>query len=546
MKKIFIITLFSILTHCLPCISFGQSLEKELDAMLVHAFPSTGPGAAVLVAKANKIVYRKAFGKADIELKVALKPDHIFRIGSITKQFTACAILKLAEEGKLSLQDNITKFMRDYPIQDITIEHLLTHTSGISTGAGAWTPETRKRDFTPQALIDSFKRQPPDFLPGADFRYNNNGYVLLGYIIEQVSGMSYEKYISENFFKPLGMKNSSYDNTSSVIPNRISGYQKDNETYKNADFLSMTQPYSAGSILSTVEDVYTWNKALTDGKVISRESLEKAHTSHQLNNGKPTGYGYGWWLGNIQGSPDIKHDGLINGFSTFAVYLPQEKVFVAVFTNCENNNPEIIGSKIAGITIGKPYHTSEIGLPIAQLKSYAAVYESTTEGQRTVSYEDGRLLYFVKGGAKEQLIPFGDDKFYFENNLSIIEFLKKKDGRITALVSEIAGKAVTFIRTDIKLNNLYAINIPPGILERYVGKYQFPDNFILDITLNGNRLYGKGAGPRQIRQEIVPYDTSRFFARNLDAQLLFNMDKNGTVTGLTKIQNGVAIAKKVE
>lgn len=542
MKKLFIITLFSILAH----VSFSQSQERELNAMLTRAFPSTGPGAAVLVAKANKVVYKKAFGRADLELNVALKPDHIFRIGSITKQFTACAILKLAEEGKLSLQDGITKFIKDYPIEDITIEQLLTHTSGINTGGGTWTPETRKRDFTPQALIDSFKRQPSDFLPGAAFRYNNNGYVLLGYIIERVSGMSYERYISENFFKPLGMKNSGYDNTSSITPGRISGYQKDNEAYKNADFLSMTQPYSAGSILSTVEDVYTWNKALMDGKVISRENLKKAHTSHQLNNGKPTGYGYGWWLGNIQGSPDIKHDGLINGFSTFAVYLPQEKVFVAVFTNCENNNPEIIASKIAGIIIGKPYHTNEIGLPIEQLKLYAAVYESTTEGQRTVSYEDGRLLYFTKGGSKEQLIPFGNDKFYFENSLTIIEFLKRKDGRTSALVSETAGKTDTFIRTGIKLNNLYAINIPPEALDRYVGKYQFPDNFILVIIKDSNRLYGKGAGPRQIRQEIVPYDTCRFFARNLDAQLLFNLDKNGTVTGLKKIQNGVTVAKKIE
>jgi len=542
MKKLFIITLFSILTQ----ICLGQSQERELDAMLTRAFPATGPGAAVLVAKADKIVYRKAFGKADLELNVPLKREHIFRIGSITKQFTACAILKLAEEGKLSLQDRITKFVSDYPITDITIEHLLTHTSGISTGAGAWTPETRKLDFTPQALIDSFKHQPSDFLPGAGFRYNNNGYVLLGYIIERVSGMSYERYISENFFKPLGMKNSGYDNNSSIIPGRISGYEKDNETYRNAGFLSMTQPYSAGSILSTVEDLYTWNKALTDGKVISKESLKKAHTSYLLNNGKPTGYGYGWWLGNIQGSPDIKHDGLINGFSTFAVYLPQEKVFVAVFTNCENNNPEVIASKIAAITIGKPYHTNETGLPIEQLKSYAAIYESTTEGQRTVSYEDGRLLYFVKGGAKEQLIPFGADKFYFENSLTIIEFLKKKDGGVSALVSETDGKTVTFIRTGIKSTNLYAIHISPEVLERYVGKYQFPNNFILAITKDGNRLYGKGPGPRQIRQEIVPYDTCSFFARNLDAQLLFNLDKNGTVTGLTKIQNGVAIAKKVE
>ncbi|HEY8957309.1 serine hydrolase [Chitinophaga sp.] len=542
MKKILIVTLFSIITG----ICFGQSLEKELDALLTRTFPSQAPGAAVLVAKANKVLYKRAFGKANLELNVALKPGYIFRIGSITKQFTACAILKLVEEGKLSLQSDLTEFIRDYPAQGITIEHLLTHTSGINTGAGAWTPETRKLDFTPRALIDSFKFRPPDFLPGASFRYNNNGYVLLGYIIELVSGMPYEEYISRYFFKPLGMKNSGYDNTSLVIPGRVSGYQRDNDLYSNAGYLSMTQPYSAGSLFSTVEDLYTWNKALTAGKVISKESLRKAQTSFTLNNGKPTGYGYGWWLGNIQGSPCIKHDGLINGFSTFALYLPQEKVFVAVLTNCENNNPEIIGSEIAGTTIGKPYHTNEIGLPMEQLKSYAAVYESATEGQRLVSYEDGRLLYFVKGGAKARLIPFETDRFYFENSLDIVEFLRKKDGEIAGMALETAGKTNTFTRTSIKPDNLYAISISTELLEKYVGEYQFPDNFILIITRYGNRLYGKGTGPRQIRQEIVPYDTCSFFARNLDARLMFHLDKSGTVTGLTKIQNGESVARKIE
>ncbi|MET3875841.1 serine hydrolase [Chitinophaga sp. OAE865] len=542
MKKILIAISFSILTG----ICFGQNLEKELDAVLIRRFPAQGPGAAVLVAKANRVLYKKAFGKANLELNVALKPGYIFRIGSITKQFTACAILKLAEEGKLSLQSEVTEFIRDYPIHGITIERLLTHTSGINTGAGAWTPETRKKDFTPQALIDSFKLRPPDFLPGASFRYNNNGYVLLGYIVELVSGMPYEEYISRYFFKPLGMKNSGYDNSSLVIPGRVSGYQRDNELYTNADYLSMTQPYSAGSLFSTVEDLYTWNEALTAGKVINKESLRKAQTSYKLDNGKLTGYGYGWWLGNIQGSPCIKHDGLINGFSTFALYLPQEKIFVAVFTNCENNNPEVIGSEIAGITIGKPYHTNEIGLPMEQLKSYAAVYESATEGQRTVSYEDGRLLYFVKGGSKARLIPFETDRFYFENSLDIIEFLRKKDGRITGMTLETAGKINTFIRTGIKPDNLYAIDISTQLLEKYVGKYQFPDNFILIITRDGNRLYGKGTGPRQIRQEIVPYDTCSFFARNLDARLMFHLDEKDTVIGLTKIQNGESVAKKIE
>lgn len=297
---------------------------------------------------------------------------------------------------------------------------------------------------------------------------------------------------------------------------------------------------------NTVEDLFIWNKAVMDKKVVNKKSLEKAHASYRLNNGRLTGYGYGWWLGNIQGSPDLKHDGSINGFSTFSVYLPKEKVFVALFSNCENNNPEIIASKITGIAMGKPYHTNKIELSAERLKSYAAIYESETDGQRIVSYEDGWLLYFMKGGSKSQLIPFGKDKFYFENSLTIIRFLRKADGSISAIVSETAEKPVTFIRTNITLNVPHAINIPLEVLEKYVGKYKFPDNFILSFTRDGNKLYGKGPGARQIKQEIVPYDTCKFFARNLDAHILFNIDENGSVTGLTKIQNGEAIARKIE
>lgn len=530
----------------LPMACSGQSLEDRLNLLLAPAFPPDAPGVAVLVARADSIIYCQSFGKADLELGVTLKPDHVFRIGSITKQFTACAILKLAEAGKLSLHDTITAFIKDYPTPGVTIEHLLTHTSGINNGAGTWTPETRKNDFTPQELIATFKDLKPDFLPGDDFRYNNNGYVLLGYIIEQVSGMSYEHYISEHFFVPLGMQHSCYDNTAAVIPGRAGGYLTDGDSYNNAGFLSMTQPYSAGSLLSTVEDLYRWNTALMEGRVISKESLAKAHTSYRLHNGKSTGYGYGWWTGSIQGSPSFRHDGLINGFSACAVYLPQEKVFVAVLSNCENNNTDVIASKIAAIAIGKPYHTDKIRLSAGQLASYTGIYRSDAHGQRTISYEDGRLLYFLNGGSKDQLFPFGKDKFYFEHNVATIEFIRDNDGRISQMIATTPEKPLTFSRTTASVNTPQAIDLPPSVLNKYVGKYKFPGDFILFITRDKDRLYGKGAGPRQIRQEIVPYGTGRFFARNLDAQLLFNLDSSGAVIGLTKFQNGEQTAVKIE
>ena len=201
MKKLIVfITLITIL-QALNNPALSQNQEKKFDEVLNEQNFKDSPGFAALVAKNNKIIYRKAFGYANLELDVPMTPENIFRIGSITKQFTACAILKLEEEGKLSLQDDITKFIDDYPTHGytITIEHLLTHTSGIKsyTSMRSWDNEMRKKDFTPEEMIDFFKNEPMDFAPGEEFRYNNSAYFMLGYIIEKASGKTYEEYLKD-------------------------------------------------------------------------------------------------------------------------------------------------------------------------------------------------------------------------------------------------------------------------------------------------------------------------------------------------------------
>lgn len=249
--------------------SCQKSEIKEYDKLMSGMFAEDGPGGVALVVSDGEVLYRKAFGMANLELDVAMSPDNVFRIGSITKQFTSCAILKLAEEGKLDLQDDITRFIEDYPTHGyhISIEHLLTHTSGIKsyTSMEEWTAELMKQDFTTAELVDFFKNQPMDFAPGEEFRYNNSAYFLLGYIIELVTEMPYADYIDSTFFKALGMNNSYYGSTSRIIPMRASGYASLREDYRNANFLSMTQPHGAGALLSTVDDLYTWYNAVMHG-----------------------------------------------------------------------------------------------------------------------------------------------------------------------------------------------------------------------------------------------------------------------------------------
>jgi CubicO group peptidase (beta-lactamase class C family) len=431
---------------------YCQSIEDQFDNLLAEKFRDDEPGGTALVVQKGEVIYRKAFGKANLELDVDMRPEYIFRIGSITKQFTACGIMKLVEEGRLSLQDDITRYIEDYPTHGhtITIEHLLTHTSGIKsvTDMKEVTPELMKVDRTPEEIFDLFKKEPMDFAPGEQYHYNNSAYIILGYIIETLTGKTYEEYIDSVFFHALGMKHSYYGSTSRIIRNRAAGYQKRGDEFENADFLSMTLPYAAGGLLSNVDDLYTWYHAVMNGKVISRESLEKAQSSYKLNNGKSTGYGYGWLLGNIQGSPMVSHGGGINGYLTSSLYLPREEVFVAVFSNCDCNPPGNLAYRMAAITIGKPYQWEKIKLPEEMLKSYEGVYKSEFDGERIISLENGNLYSWLTGGTKFKILPYEEDQFFFEDALSTLEFKRSKKGKIISVVSKGTGRTIIWTLTD--------------------------------------------------------------------------------------------------
>ncbi|NTV80719.1 MAG: beta-lactamase family protein, partial [Candidatus Aminicenantes bacterium] len=334
-----------------------EALAKKIDAVMSEIYKPGQPGAAVIVRKNGETVFRKGYGMADLELGVPVEPDMVFRLGSITKQFTAVAILLLAQEGKLGLQDEITKFLPDFPTQGrrITVEHLLTHTSGIQsyTDLPEWLPLWRK-DFTLKELIDLFKDKPMQFGPGESWAYNNSGYVLLGAIIEKVSGKTYEGFIEAAIFQPLGMKRSYYGSAERIIPRRIPGYQTGKGGFVNAPYLSMTQPYAAGSLLSTVDDLAVWSDAVFSGKLVRKEWLEKAFTPYRLKNGESSGYGYGWFIADFAGHRSIEHGGGINGFTSYAMTFPEDGLFLSILTNgaIEGRAPEPRAVKIAWLALG--------------------------------------------------------------------------------------------------------------------------------------------------------------------------------------------------
>jgi len=527
----------------------SQEIEKQIDEILEKQFQPILPGCAAIVVKDGKTIYQKAFGMANLELNVKLKPEHIFRIGSITKQFTACAILKLAEEGKLSLNDDITKYIKDFPTHGnkITIEHLLTHTSGIKsyTGMKEWDGEVRKKDFTPEEMINYFKDQPMDFKPDEKYRYNNSGYFLLGYIIEVVSGKTYAEYIDEAFFKQLGMSSSYYDNTSKIIQNRASGYQKNGNNYENAAFLSMTQPYAAGSLLSNVDDLAKWYQAVADYKVVKKESLDKAHTSYTLKNGKPTNYGYGWAIGNIQGSEGYSHGGGINGYLTASIYLKNEKIFVAVFSNCTAHDPSNAANKIAAVVLDKPYKWTKMDIPEKKLKEYEGVYESKYDNQRIITIENGKLFSMRTGSSKFEFIPYEKDKFFVKEGFTTLEFVRNKKKKIISVVSKNTSAPISWIKTKKEIPVKKSIQLDEKILKTYIGNYELQKGFVLYITLEDGKMMLQATG--QEKNEIFAESETKFFMKVVDANMEFVPGESGKAETLIFNQGGQTFnCKRVE
>lgn len=525
-------------------IGFAQNIEKQFDQMLNEQYLPDEPGATAIVAIDGKIVYHKAFGMANLELDVKMEPDMVLEIGSITKQFTSVAILMLMEQGKLDLDDDITKFIDDYPTHGhhISIHHLLTHTSGIKsyTSMESWAPVWRK-DFEPKELIDFFKNEPMDFAPGEEWRYNNSAYFILGYIIEKVSGKTYEQFIETNIFEPLGMQSSLYGSNSEIIKKRAYGYQK-NKEYVNAEYLSLTQPYAAGSLMSTVEDLFIWNRAIRSNKLVKQESIELAFTNYQLNNGEKFNYGYGWAINEINGSSTVEHSGGIFGYVTNSIYLPNEDVFVAVYSNCDCNGPGEVSTKMAAIAIGKPYLGQEdmISVKSDYLKDLVGVYDFADSSSRIITLEDNQLYSQRIGSSKIKIFPTKKNTFSFENNFATIQF-QKNGNEINAFFASRINKTKG-IKTEKPIPVDKEIQLELEILKRYIGVYEINSGFDITITIEDKKLISQATGQQKF--QIFPESQTKFFLQAIDAQIEFIENDNGNFESLIIYQSGQEISGK--
>lgn len=349
----YLLLVITVLSLNSQSISYSQNLESDIDSLLQEKYQDNAPGATFLIARGGNVIYSKAFGLANLELNVPMQTDNVFEIGSMTKQFTAISILMLMEKGKLNLGDDITKFIPDYPTNGnkITIHHLLTHTSGIKNFTSIkGLNEISKQDLAPIELIDFFKNEPIDFLPGEKFKYSNSGYVVLGYIIEKITGHSYADFVEQKIFKELEMTASQYASHKEIIKDRASGYHN-KDGYINNREVSFTLPYSSGSLMSNVNDMFKWQEAIKNNLLINKETTEKAFSNYTLNNGEFINYGYGWHIKTIKGIPIREHGGSIFGFKSMGVYLPNEDIYVIGLNNCDCNSPTEITRKIAELVV---------------------------------------------------------------------------------------------------------------------------------------------------------------------------------------------------
>ena len=301
------------------CLAGAQELTTRMDEAVKTLAGDRRYMGSVLVARAGEVILSRGYGFANLEWDIPNTPDTKFRLGSISKQFTAACILRLEEQGKLSVNDPVKKYLDDAPAawDKITLHQVLSHTSGIPSFTEF--PEYRtleKQPATPEKMYRVYRDKPLDFEPGRNWKYSNSGYLLLSYLVERISHQKYEEFLQENVLKPAGMKNSGYDLNARILHHRASGYSPLGAMLQNSGYIDMTVPSGAGALYSTTEDLLRWEQSLFSGKVISKASLDKMTTPVQRN------YGYGLMLAPFQGHKSIGHGGSIEGFNTQLTYFP--------------------------------------------------------------------------------------------------------------------------------------------------------------------------------------------------------------------------------
>jgi CubicO group peptidase (beta-lactamase class C family) len=385
-----------------------------------HQFMGTA-----LVAHGSQVLFSKGYGSANLEWDIPNAPNTKFRLGSVTKQFTAASILLLEERGKLSVKDPVKKYMPDAPAawDKVTIYHLLTHTSCIPSFTGF--PDYKKFEpfaTTSAELVARFRDKPLEFEPGEKWNYSNSGFVLLTYLIEKITGDTYEKFVRENIFTPLGMKDTGVDSNAAIILHRASGYTPGKNGPENAGYINMTIPQGAGSLYSTTEDLLKWEQGLFGGKLLQPASLEKMTTPFKNN------YAFGLGVETVGGHKVISHGGGIEGFNTDLTYYPEDKLTVVVLANLNGTAPGEIAKKLAAVAHGDNVKLTsekkEITLDPKLMSRYVGAYRMESGANMLITLDGSQLASKLGNQAPVPIYPDSETTFFPKVVDAEIEFAK--------------------------------------------------------------------------------------------------------------------------
>lgn len=543
----------------------AQSKAEKIDALLNRYHELRQFNGSVLVAENGEVIYKKGFGDANMQWDIPNTPETRFRIGSVTKQFTAILILQLMEEGRLELDDPISKHLPDYPKpqgDQVTIHHLLNHTSGIPsyTGFAEFGDEMMRNPYTPAELVATFSSRDLEFEPGSSYRYNNSGYFLLGHIIETITGKPYAEVLQERILTPVGLTDTGYDNFADVIERAASGYARRPDGYRNADYLDTSLPYAAGMMYATVEDLFKWDQALyTDALFENAETKELMFTPGLSN------YGYGWVITDVPMGEDtvkvIGHGGGINGFSTAFMRMVDDGHLVTVMDNTQGN-ADAIARNLMRILYDAPVQPPKAGIadalrPIIDeqgVEAGIAHYHTWKENEAdTYDFSENQLnnlgyQYLGQGDTETAIALFKLNTEMYPNGFNTFDSLGE-----AYMVAGDERLAIANYQKSLEMNPantnavemLKKMGVEPAeeemtlaeeVLARYTGTYELQPGFQIKVWHEGTQLKAQATG--QPAFDLFPTSETRFYLKAVPAQVEFAMGNEGMAESLTLFQGG--------
>ena len=508
-----------------------QTLAAEIDERLQRLVAENAPGLALLAKRGDEVLYNQGFGLADLAHHAPVTPDTKFRIGSVTKNFTAAAILKLCDEGQLSVDDPLSKYLPDFPRGDeVTIAQLMNHTSGIYSYTSAPDFFSNVRLGTDEASwIKTFQDRPFDFAPGSKWSYNNSAYFLLGHLVSKISGKPYGQYLEETFFQPLGMEATGVHDPTTVLRHEAYGYSFTPSGFEKALDWDMSKAGGAGALYSTTGDLARWTSALFAGQVISDESLAAAVSPTILANGENTHYGFGWFIDTHRGLPRYSHGGGLQGFSSHLAYYPEQDFTVVVLHNALPTAPGMdtaaLSQKIAETFLSNQMtdpadRPIDATVSVETMKKYVGQYDYKS-AVMTVSLENDQLFAQITGQPRFEIYPASPTTFFLKAVEAEMQFQLDEGGNVTGVRHK--QGPTEFIAEQLPERK--EVELAADILDRHVGDYEMGVLGKMQIKRSGKQLQAKLASQPSLA--IFPTSENEFFYKIVPATITFSDLKDG-------------------